>query len=175
MSNELSTPKILACPSDDGHLQHTNFALQSPPQTSGNMNAAGTANDISPAYFNNFKVSYFLGVDASDNFPQMMLAGDRNIYGYAPGSATLPAALPNPYGNAENSTCGMGTNFVAGAQTPEWTDAKTHQKNGNALLADGSVQQLSSPRLRDQLRNSGDQTQAGADFGANYPNRLMFP
>jgi len=69
----------------------------------------------------------------------------------------------------------MGTNFVAGAQTPEWTDAKMHQKNGNALLADGSVQQLSSPKLREQLSNSGDQTQAGADFGANYPNRLMFP
>ena len=175
MSNELSTPKILACPSDDGHLQHTNFALQNPPLTSGAMSVAGNINDTAPQFFNNFKISYFLGVDASDNFPQMLLAGDRNIYGYGPGSVTLPVTLPNPYGNPLCSTIGMGTNFVNGAQTPMWTDAKMHQKNGNALLADGSVQQLSSPKLREQLRNSGDQTIAGADQGGNLPNRLMFP
>ena len=128
-----------------------------------------------PAFFNNFKISYFLGIDANDNFPQMMLAGDRNIYGTAPGVTVLPPTLPNPYGNGQNSTCGLGTNFINGAQTPAWTAAKMHQANGNALLADGSAQQLSSPRLRDQLRNSGDQTVGGADVGANQPNRLMFP
>ena len=180
MSNELSTPKILACPSDDGHLQHTNFALKNPPVTSGAMNASGTANDLAPAYFNNFKISYFLGIDASDNFPQMLLAGDRNIFGVGgnPGGLTvLPNPLPNPYGNPQNGTVGLGTNFVANAQTPAWTDSKMHQKNGNALLADGSVQQLSSPKLREQLRNSGDQTSvAGLDGGGSgLPNRLMFP
>jgi prepilin-type processing-associated H-X9-DG protein len=69
----------------------------------------------------------------------------------------------------------MGTNFAANVVTPCWTDSKMHQKNGNVLLADGSVQQLSSPKLREQLRNSGDTTTASADQGNNLANRLMFP
>jgi hypothetical protein len=175
MSNELSTPKILACPSDDGHLQHTNFVMKAPTVSSGSMNPSGTANDLAPQYFNNFKISYFLGMDANDNFPQMLLAGDRNIFGYAPGVTVLPSPLPYAYGNPQNGTVGMGTNFANNVVTPCWTDAKMHQKNGNALIADGSVQQLSSPKLREQLRNSGDQTIGPADQGANQANRLMFP
>jgi prepilin-type processing-associated H-X9-DG protein len=34
-------------------------------------------------------------------------------------------------------------------------DNNVHQNQGNAVMGDGSVQQLSSARLRDQLRNSG--------------------
>jgi prepilin-type N-terminal cleavage/methylation domain-containing protein/prepilin-type processing-associated H-X9-DG protein len=175
MSNELSTPKILACPSDAGHLAHTNFIMPIPTTSSGSMNVSGTANDLAPAYFNNFKISYFLGVDADDNFPQMLLAGDRNVFGYAPGIAALPSPLPNPYGNPENATVGMGTNFVNNVVTPCWTAAQIHQNNGNVLLADGSVQQLSSPNLRTQLRNSGDQSSNQSDQGNGQPNRLMFP
>ena len=62
----------------------------------------------------------------------------------------------------------MGTNFLATATAPCWTD-KMHQKQGNVLLADGSVQQLSSSRLRDQLRNTGDTTTTTG------VNTLMFP
>jgi hypothetical protein len=47
-----------------------------------------------------------------------------------------------------------------------------HQKNGNALITDGSVQQLSSAKLRDQLRNSGDPTPTTSIPG---PNTLLFP
>ncbi len=175
MSNELSTPKILACPSDDGHLYQTNFTMQYPPATSGTMNPAGTGNDLAPAFFNNFNISYFLGIDANDNFPQMLLCGDRNIYSPKPDLSVWPPTLPNPYGNPQNSTCALGTNFLFSAQTPGWTDGKIHQKNGDVLLADGSVQQLSSPRLREQAQNSGDQTVGLADWGPNQPNRLMFP
>jgi prepilin-type N-terminal cleavage/methylation domain-containing protein len=176
MSNELSTPKILACPSDDGHLQHTNFVMKTPTVSSGSSNPTGTGNDLAPQYFNNFKISYFLGIDANDNFPQMLLAGDRNIYGTAtPATTVLPSPLQYAYGNPQNSTCAEGTNFANNVVAPCWTDAKMHQKNGNALIADGSVQQLSSPKLRDQLRNSGDQTLGASDVGGTGPNRLMFP
>lgn len=161
MSNELSTPKILACPSDEKSA-HTNFSFQ-----------AGNASVVQSAYFNNFELSYFLGIDASDNNPQMMLAGDRNIF--AQNVSTLPSTFPNNgYGSGPNQAVAMGTNFAATAVAPCWTD-KMHQKNGNVLLADGSVQQLSSAKLRDQARNSGDTTTLAPATAANPGNCLAIP
>ena len=132
---------------------------------------------IQPAgqYFYNIEVSYFIGVDATDNYPQMALAGDRNIFGNGPtGSTTIPATFPNSgYGNGPNSSAAMGTNFVGAVAAPCWTD-KMHQKNGNVLIADGSVQQLSSSKLRDQFRTSGDSGSGPANIGGNI-NVLMFP
>jgi prepilin-type N-terminal cleavage/methylation domain-containing protein len=126
MSNELATPKILVCPSDD-RTAGTNFGAQ----------FRGTTG-------NGF-VSYFVGVNADETSPQMLLSGDRNV------------------GNAANSTfanttLGLGTNAPAALQ---WTD-RQHQKNGNITLSDGSVQQLSSSKLRDATRDTGSSTAAFA-------------
>ena len=57
MSNELSTPKILVCPSDPWRLPATNFV---PDLRDGN-------------------ISYFVGVDALEETPYTFLAGDRNL------------------------------------------------------------------------------------------------
>src|SRR5262249_14318947 len=73
MSNELSTPKVVTCPSDERQA-HTNFSIK-----------VGDQSTTQGQYFNNKETSYFLGIDASDTNPQMMLAGDRNIYGNGPG------------------------------------------------------------------------------------------
>lgn len=157
MSNELSTPKVVICPSDERSAQ-TNFSMLPNDQST-------TAN----AYFNNSSVSYFLGIDASDNLPQMLLMGDRNLYGSAT-LTTYPAngIVPNNgYGNGPNVALSMGTNFAALSTAPAWT-GKMHQQSGNVVLADGSIQQLSSSRLRDQFRNSGDTSVPG-------PNELLFP
>jgi len=163
MSNELSTPKIVTCPSDNQHNAHTNFYM------GPNAPATPAADN---GYFNNFKISYFIGVDASDAYPQMMLAGDRNIFGNSPGTPTTPTTYPNQgYGNGPNTAVSLGTNFVNNAVTPCWTD-NMHQKNGNALITDGSVQQLSSAKLRDQLRNSGDPTPTTSTPG---PNTILQP
>jgi len=168
MSNELSTPKVLTCPSDNQHSAHTNFYM-GPGNTPPISPASQTADN---GYFNNLKISYFLGVDASDAYPQMMLCGDRNIYGSAPGVTALPANYPcQGYGNGPNSAASLGTNFAANVVTPTWTD-NMHQKNGNALITDGSVQQLSSAKLRDQLRNSGDPTPTTSTPG---PNTILQP
>ena len=166
MSNELSTPKVLTCPSDNQHNPHTNFFM-------------GLAHPISPAsqqadngFFNNLKISYFVGVDCSDSYPQMLLAGDRNIFGTSPGATAKPANYPcQGYGNGPNTAASIGTNFAANVVTPCWTD-NMHQQNGNCLIADGSVQQLSSAKLRDQLRNSGDPTPTSSVPG---PNTLLQP
>ena len=55
LSNELSTPKILACPSDT-------------------RKPAPSFSVLSDA-----NISYFLGVDAKGSAPQVLLAGDRNL------------------------------------------------------------------------------------------------
>lgn len=160
MSNELSTPKLLVCPSDD-RTAFSNFWTAAVPAASA---AAQNA-------FNNLSVSYALGRDATDSNPQMVLITDRNIVGNSTGGK-YPATLANPYGNGVNNsgqgaTVAMGTNVVAGTEIPAYTD-KMHQRQGNVGLSDGSAQQLTSPRLRDTFRNSGDTT-------TPIPNVLLFP
>lgn len=55
MSNELNTPKILACPADD-RQQAIDFPS-----------------------LRNANISYFVGLDADETMPQMFLDGDRNL------------------------------------------------------------------------------------------------
>jgi len=145
MSNELATPKIVACPSDS-RSAHTNFS------TVGVFAAGG-------AGFNNSKVSYFVGRDADESQPQMMLSGDRNIGNSltATGTGLSPA-------NDAGAIASIPTNTTVHI----WTDVM-HQKNGNVALSDGSVQQLSSSKLRDTAKNTGDTTTTPG------PNTLLFP
>jgi len=114
MSNELSTPKILACPSDTGRTAAYNFAR-----------------------LKNQNVSYFVGLEASDEFPQRFLAGDRNITGGSEPENGILKLVPG--------------------QRASWTQA-IHVNQGNIGLADGSVQQFSNSALRAALKNSGDVT-----------------
>ncbi|HWQ93761.1 MAG TPA: prepilin-type N-terminal cleavage/methylation domain-containing protein [Clostridia bacterium] len=160
MSNELSTPKVLVCPSDDT-TAHTNF------NTVLNQSAAGIN-------LNNTVISYFIGKDTREDQPQMLLAGDRNIGGHM-GKTTLDLAENGGYGNSPvvnnvrqstGAARAMGTNFNSTVTAPGFTD-KLHQRNGNVLISDGSVQQLSNSRFREQCRTSGD-------TGANA-NLLLIP
>src|SRR5436305_11279556 len=105
MSNELSTPKVVVCPSDDGHSAHTNFNIGTITTSPGTPSASQAAN-----LFSNTKISWFVGVDASDNNPQMFLAGDRNIYGQT-GVGTIVSPFPNQgFGNGPDTMVVMGTN-----------------------------------------------------------------
>jgi len=124
MSNELSLPKVVTCPSDN-RIAATNFAT------------AGQGGD-----YDSTRVSYFVGVDAVDTKPSMLLSGDRNM-GDSP--TTAPASVLY-VGRYE-----VGTNPINVA----WSDTQ-HQNAGNLGLADGSVQQVTRQALFQQLRNSGD-------------------
>ncbi len=140
-----------------------------------NAALSGQASDNLPAFFDNFKISYFVGKDATEYQPKMCLAGDRNIVGYGPGAATLPSPMPNDgYGNGPAIAISMGTNFIGNVVTPCWTPGKMHQNNGNVLVTDGSVQQLSNPRLRGQFSNTGD-TSDELEISGQYGNILIFP
>ena len=111
LSNEMSTPKVLVCPSDTRKPAH-GFSLLS-----------------------NANISHFLGVDAKESAPQVLLAGDRNLMtnGVPVGSGLLQ----------------LTPNLTVG-----WT-AQMHNNAGNAAFGDGHVDSLSGNRLQEQLINSG--------------------
>lgn len=113
MSNELSTPKILHCPADANSFAATNFSVG----------------------FNNQNVSYFVGLDASDEYPQRFLSGDDNFE---------ISGVPIKSGLLE-----LSTNVPIA-----WTTAR-HNIVGNIGLADGSVQQTTTVGLQAALQQTG--------------------
>jgi prepilin-type N-terminal cleavage/methylation domain-containing protein len=143
MSNELSTPKIVLCPSDSIKTETTNFFF------STNVANSGT--------FSTTNHSYTVGLSATETLPGTILSSDRNIWGgvkqYNSGGTVATSETANGgYGNTGVAEA-LGTNSTA--TTLGWGTAM-HVKAGNVCLGDGSVQQLSASKLRDQLANSGD-------------------
>ena len=160
MSNELNTPKILQCPSE--------FESTRQGATSFGGAVAGQANTI--PFTNDNNVSYFVGVDSMDTYPQMFLTGDHNMGG----NANPPTALYSGHFQS------LGTNFSATAG-PGFMD-NMHQKQGNVGLADGSVQGFSRSKLQEGLKNTGDAGQTAGVFAlavnstaAAGVNRIQFP
>jgi prepilin-type processing-associated H-X9-DG protein len=133
MSNELSTPKILYCPSDNGTWgtgsrgAATNFVTFDP--------SIAATPKVSFQY-----LSYFVCGDTMEAYPSMILDGDRNI-----GQATA-------LGTAANSTnvLGVAWNGVV-ANSWAWDITSQHLKNGNCGMADGSVAQLTISALQTAL------------------------
>jgi prepilin-type N-terminal cleavage/methylation domain-containing protein len=153
MSNELSTPKVLMCPAEVDAFRgiaSTFTVAPSAPQ----LGFGGDTN-----------TSYCLGVDATEQYPQMILDGDHNIGDGNPPTTTY-----------KNQVVGLDTNIPVSTTTgPGWAD-NMHQKQGNIGLADGSVQQVSRTKLQEALRNSGDGTHAtSGSLTETKPNRIQFP
>jgi prepilin-type N-terminal cleavage/methylation domain-containing protein len=147
MSNELSTPKLLLCTSDSGHSTAATNWSQLYAAYNNNSTAAMNfgASHTAAGQF----ISYFLCGDANEAYPQMILAGDRNI-GTVTGTTVPPPNVMN----------GMGTNnnaFPSG-HVWYWTANDLHQKVGNDALADGSVQQTTANGLWTALQNATNGT-----------------
>jgi len=172
MSNEVSTAKLLACPSDSDTVIHTNLLVLLGATANTLVPGSGSPEQGSLCDLN---VSYCLGLEANENYPSMILCGDRNMYGSTAEDTKLDLTINGGYGNGAHTGMGspnavvMGSNFVAAAVSPAWT-SKIHQSQGNVLLCDGSVQQISSSALRTQLVNSGD-----TSVSPTGPNLLLFP
>jgi prepilin-type processing-associated H-X9-DG protein len=111
LSNELSTPKLLACPADTR-------------KPSPGFSALSDAN-----------ISYFLGLEAKESAPHVLLAGDRNLM--TNGVLVRSGLLE------------LTTNLTVG-----WT-TQMHKHAGNVAFGDGHVDSLSSNRLQEQLIHSG--------------------
>jgi len=115
MSNEIGSAKIVYCPDDATRIAATNFT-----------------SDLKG------KISYFVNVDASDAYPQMLLDGDDN---FAIGGVPVKPGLLEITSN-----------------TPiAWTAAR-HKSAGNIGLADGSVQQLTASGLAKNFQQTGSAT-----------------
>lgn len=130
VSNELATPRILVCPSDE---QVTRVATE----------FSGSANGgfLHPNYRAN-AVSYFIGLWLFNGWPRVPLSGDRNI-------------RVDGVNAAENS----GVNNAAFVFNPsqsstvaDWTNG-VHEMQGNLLLNDGAVLRTRRAGL---LRACGD-------------------
>ena len=109
MSNELSTPKILYCPSE--------YEARQAASTFAGVIPSGSANAI--PYTNDMNVSYFVGVDAQDTYPGMFLTGDHNLGNGNP-PTTAFAAAPN----SGQFYVSLGTNFQTSTlnTTVGWLD-----------------------------------------------------
>jgi len=111
MSNELSTPYILKCPSDR-RRRVTNW----PSVTESN-------------------VSYFVGLDAADTGPMTLLSGDRNltINGVAVGPGLLELTTNSALGwtaemHQEAGNLVLGDGSVQQATTAKLTEQVRHQE-----------------------------------------------
>ena len=128
LSNELSTPKIVVCPSDNRD-EATNFATNKVPATA----------TYTP-FNKNKNLSYFVAMNGDETKPQAFLAGDRHI--------TNSAANRNLI--SVSKIIELGTNNANG-----W-DKSLHVEQGNICMGDGSVQQMSISRLKQALKDTDD-------------------
>jgi hypothetical protein len=115
MSNELETPKVLLCPKE---LQTTKDRF-----LATNFSA-----------FCNSNISFFVGVDAAEVNPMMILSGDHNITNGTP---------------IQNGLLRLTTNTRTG-----WT-SEIHNKCGNICLADGTVQMSNNTNFPTMIADTG--------------------
>jgi prepilin-type processing-associated H-X9-DG protein len=125
MSNELSSTIWLICPADARRHWATNFATD----------------------FGNPNVSYFVGLDAADNYPKSILTGDDNlaIKGVSVKSGVVELSKNAPLA---------------------WTGER-HRFTGNIGLADGSVQTTTDSDLTDAIMSQYKSSSA-------FTNRFRF-
>lgn len=112
MSNELNTPKILICPEDRQRRAATNFTTD----------------------FNSSRISYFVGLDASDTSPDAILMGDSNLQSRSPAS--------------------NGVLELSASNIPAWNGTR-HVGGGNIVLGDGSIQKWSNRGLSNAVVKMG--------------------
>jgi prepilin-type N-terminal cleavage/methylation domain-containing protein len=123
MSNELFITKVLICPADARRHWATNFT----------------------ADFGNKNVSYFVGLDAADSYPESILSGDDNfeINKVAVKSGVLELSKNTPLA---------------------WTSER-HRFTGCIGFADGSVQATTDSGLTDTIINQ-------YKFSSDFTNRF---
>ena len=123
LSNELTTPQLLFCPGD---RQTKRTALNWSTGPTGFSNATNQGKAL----------SYFTGLDAFDQIPITLVAGDRNIVGANLGNCASVADKPGV----------PALELGASGSLLNWTN-QVHRFRGNLAMSDGSVQFCNSPAL----------------------------
>ena len=111
MADLLKTPKILICPADKRQAA-TDFTN-----------------------FNNSNLSYFVGLDADEARPAMILSGDRNLM-------------------TNGSPVRSGLVTITTNDKLSW-NSNMHERAGDMGLADASVQQVDDAALQKYFQQSG--------------------
>ena len=140
ISNELATPRILACPSDPTKLVARDFSRSA---DGGFLNAG---------YCNN-AVSYFVGLHAIRFVPGSFLTGDRNV---------------QTYGSVACSAVSFGA-FMGRLSPldPFWTN-NLHGLWGNLLTYDGQVRTVSNQTMTDLYPKARDPGMSPTDFSTHF-------
>jgi prepilin-type N-terminal cleavage/methylation domain-containing protein len=124
LSNELTTPRILFCPSDKEKRSASDFSHPAQGFTSPTNR--------------NKSLSYFVGTHAYSQQSQTLLAGDRNITN---GLRQLETCRP------ANLSSGAMSLDPRRSTDIRWTPL-LHRNVGNICLADGSIFMATQARLR---------------------------
>ena len=173
MSNELSSAKILWCPSDNIHTANsgyaTNFSYQDLLFEAAPASTSYATLQPGESTTGNSKISYFVNGDATEANPQDIMTGDDNI-GNA-GNTQSAAAIFRWGATTAAETCGSASTSVSATSTSStavpitqsafgptlfwgWTANDFHQKSGNLGMADGSCQGATIGTLHSYLNNS---------------------
>jgi len=124
VSNELTTPRLLTCGSDTRKPVERDFPGQS---FSTNFTALTDAN-----------ISYFVSLDATEEMPQALLSGDRNL---------MVNGVP------------IQTGLFVLTRDSELTWSRTmHKLEGNVAVGDGHIQRIDDVRLPDEVLSSDVRT-----------------
>lgn len=108
-------------------------------------------------YVRNTNISYFVGIEAYEHQPSILIVGDRNISGGRNGRNCPVAQLH-----------GAATEFSKTEIPNAGWSALMHGGKGNIALGDGSAHQVNPFELRERLLGSGD------DEGA-FNNHILLP
>jgi len=152
ISNEITTPKPLVCPSD----VKTKAIHFDPSITAGYFGQTG-AND---------NLSYGVGVTAAEDRPQVILTSDVNLLGGDTSDVTSAGSTAMAFKGRPGS-----------ATIKAFWDTFIHNTTGNVGLADGSVQSTSNTQIRDQVANSNQALDNLSNTGAIVEGvtHIVFP
>jgi prepilin-type N-terminal cleavage/methylation domain-containing protein len=161
MSNTLTTPKLIFCPSDTA----TRSAAT-------NWSQLVNANTGAPYDTVTNYQSYFVGGDGLVTEPKSIFAGDRNIC-YNPSTGgwfDMDATI------AEDGVFADCKGNLPGAfSTWAWDPNNMHQGVGNLLFGEGSVLQATRQQLDMALSDSTNSTTLGGNFPYyNFPTGLTW-
>jgi len=153
-SNELTTPKIVRCPSDTASKGNV-FDWSN--GADGFFNSANRGNAL----------SYFVGLDGYETIPATIMAGDRNLVGSASAHCTSVCPAPGVSAQNPNKTVDL----------LRWTNG-IHEFQGNIVISDSSVQRTKNPELRQLMVEALAAIKAGPERAANGAvpdNHILLP
>ena len=167
MSNELGSAKILTCPGDRNKLNNLKADFTSNAsgyQTPNNADNTGVAANVYTyaAQGKDNATSFNVALDADETQPNALLSGDRNM-GLGTNAALdkYVRGVVSPAANNTGAGIGWGVGVGAAVNTVRavWRTGGTgagsaaqHDQAGNFALSDGSVQQVTSSGLEQQIR-----------------------